>query len=154
MLPRGQARCGTIGGAAHRDVAEECPLAATSSTERSDSPPLIPICVNHPHRRSERKCARCARDFCAECLPDDQDLCDRCRQEEILADEIEARRSFTPRNILRWVTSGHTITSIVVFVLLLSIGLVPAFLTARSTAEEGIDPTVVRRVQVGLTQAG
>ncbi len=110
------------------------------------------MCVNHPHWRGERKCARCVRDFCAECLPDEQDLCDRCRQEEILADEIEARRRFTPRNILRWVTSGHTITSIVVFAFLLSIGLVPAFLTARSTAEEGIDPTVVRRVQVGLTQ--
>ena len=72
---------------------------------------------------------------------------------ESRAAEIAASRRPTPRNIWRAVTSSRTLTSFLVFGLLLAAGVIPAVLALRTTQEEGIEPEVVRRIQVGLQQS-
>lgn len=71
---------------------------------------------------------------------------------ESRAAEIAAGRRPTPRNIWRVLTSSHTLTSFLIFSFLLAAGVIPAVLALRTTQEEGIEPEVVRRIQVGLQQ--
>ena len=72
---------------------------------------------------------------------------------ELRAAEIAAGRRPTPRNIWRGLTSSRTLTSFVIFGFLLAAGVIPAVLALRTTQEEGIEPEVVRRIQVGLQQS-
>lgn len=73
-------------------------------------------------------------------------------ERESRAAEIVARHRPTPRNIWRGLTSSRTLTSFLIFGLLLSAGVIPAVLALRTTQEEGIEPELVRRIQVGLQQ--
>ena len=72
---------------------------------------------------------------------------------ESRAAEIAAGRRPTPRNIWRALTSSRMITSVLIFGFLLAAGIIPAALALRTTQEEGIEPEVVRRIQVGLQQS-
>ena len=74
-------------------------------------------------------------------------------ERESRAAEIASDRRPTPRNIWRALTSSRTLTSFLIFGLLLAAGIVPAVLALRTTSEEGIEPEVVRRIQVGLQQS-
>ena len=80
-------------------------------------------------------------------------LARRARGRESRAADIAAGRRPTPRNIWRAVTSSRTLTSFLIFSLLLAAGVIPAVLALRTTQEEGIEPEVVRRIQVGLQQS-
>lgn len=73
-------------------------------------------------------------------------------EQESRAAEIAASRRPTPRNIWRALTSSRTLTSFVIFGFLLAAGVIPAVLALRTTQEEGIEPELVRRIQVGLQQ--
>jgi len=73
-------------------------------------------------------------------------------EQESRAAEIAARRRPTPRNIWRGLTSSRMLTSFLIFGFLLSAGVIPAVLALRTTQEEGIEPELVRRIQVGLQQ--
>lgn len=75
----------------------------------------------------------------------------RAEQESRAAD-IAAGRRPTPRNAWRALTSSRTLTSFLVFGVLLAAGVIPAVLALRTTQEEGIEPEVIRRIQVGLQQ--
>ena len=68
------------------------------------------------------------------------------------AAEIAAGRRPTPRNVWRFLTSSRALTSFLVFGFLLAAGVIPAVLALRTTQEEGIEPEVIRRIQVGLQQ--
>ena len=71
---------------------------------------------------------------------------------ESRAAEIAAGRRPTPRNVWRVLTSSRALTSFLVFGFLLAAGVIPAVLALRTTQEEGIEPEVIRRIQVGLQQ--
>ena len=71
---------------------------------------------------------------------------------ESRAAEIAAGRRPTPRNFWRFLTSSRTLTSFLIFGFLLAAGVIPAVLALRTTQEEGIEPEVIRRIQVGLQQ--
>ena len=71
---------------------------------------------------------------------------------ESRAAEIAAGRRPTPRNVWRFLTSSRALTSFLVFGFLLAAGVIPAVLALRTTQEEGIEPEVIRRIQVGLQQ--
>ncbi|MCY3895567.1 MAG: hypothetical protein OXG17_03745 [Chloroflexi bacterium] len=73
-------------------------------------------------------------------------------ERETRAADIAAGRRPTPRNIWRALTSSRTLTSFVIFGFLLAAGVIPAVLALRTTQEEGIEPELVRRIQVGLQQ--
>ena len=73
-------------------------------------------------------------------------------EQETRAADIAAGRRPTPRNIWRALTSSRTLTSFVIFGFLLAAGVIPAVLALRTTQEEGIEPELVRRIQVGLQQ--
>ncbi|MBM4435924.1 MAG: hypothetical protein FJ029_01550 [Actinobacteria bacterium] len=113
-----------------------------------------PTCVNHPHRDLVAKCDRCLRDFCVECLPDRDDgrLCARCRQELAAALEIYEGARLTPGNVMRRLISRRFFAAVLVLGVVLTIGLLPAFFALRQTTSEGIDPNVIRRIQVGYGQ--
>ncbi len=68
------------------------------------------------------------------------------------ASEMAARRRPTPRNIWRVLTSNHMLTSFLVFGTLLAAGIIPAVLALRTTQQDGLEPEVIRRIQVGLQQ--
>ncbi|MCY3747982.1 MAG: hypothetical protein OXG64_01695 [Chloroflexi bacterium] len=72
---------------------------------------------------------------------------------ESRAAEIAASRRPTPRNICRALTSSRALTSVLIFGILLAAGVIPAILALRTTQEEGLEPEVVRRIQVGLQQS-
>lgn len=74
-------------------------------------------------------------------------------EQQSRAAEIAASRRPTPRNFWRILTSSRTLTSFLIFGFLLAAGVIPAVLALRTTQEEGIEPEVVRRIQVGLQQS-
>ena len=71
---------------------------------------------------------------------------------EIRAAGISDEARLTPTNIRRRLLSSRGLTTMLVFGLLFAIGVIPAVLALRNTQEEGIDPAVIRRIQVGLQQ--
>lgn len=73
-------------------------------------------------------------------------------ERDIRAAAISNEARLTPTNIRRRLLSSRGLTTVLVFGLLLSIGLIPAAIALRSMQEEGIDPSVIRRIQVGLQQ--
>lgn len=73
-------------------------------------------------------------------------------EQETRAADIAAGRRPTPRNVWRALTSSRTLTSFLIFGFLLAAGVIPAVLALRTTQEEGIEPELVRRIQVGLQQ--
>lgn len=73
-------------------------------------------------------------------------------QQESLAVEISQQRRLTPRNVWKRITSKRTLTSLLVFSTLIAVGIAPSILTLRNAAEEGIDPALIRRIQVGFQQ--
>jgi hypothetical protein len=73
-------------------------------------------------------------------------------EREIRAVAISQESRLTPTNIWRRLFSSRGLTTLLVFGLLLSIGVIPAGIALRTTQEEGIDPSLIRRIQVGLEQ--
>jgi len=73
-------------------------------------------------------------------------------QQESLAVKISQQRRLTPRNIWKRITSKRTLTSLLVFSTLIAVGIGPSILALRNAAEEGIDPALIRRIQVGFQQ--
>ena len=71
---------------------------------------------------------------------------------ETRAAEISNSARLTPENIRRRLSSSRGLTTLLVFSLLFAIGVIPAVMALRNTQEEGIDPAVIRRIQVGLQQ--
>ena len=71
---------------------------------------------------------------------------------EIRAAGISDEGRLTPTNLRRRLLSSRGLTTMLVFGLLFAIGVIPAVLALRNTQEEGIDPAVIRRIQVGLQQ--
>ena len=71
---------------------------------------------------------------------------------ETRAAEIVAGRRPTPRNIWRALSASRTLTSFLIFGVLLAAGVIPAVLALRTTQQYGIEPEVIRRIQVGLQQ--
>lgn len=74
-------------------------------------------------------------------------------EQESRAAKLAAGRRPTPRNIWRLLTSSHMLTSFLIFGTLLAAGIIPAVLALRTTQDEGLEPEVVRRIQVGLQQS-
>ena len=68
------------------------------------------------------------------------------------AAEIAAGRRPTPRNLWRFLTSSRMLTSVLIFGVLAAAGIFPAVLALRTTQLNGIEPEVIRRIQVGLQQ--
>ncbi len=110
------------------------------------------MCVNHPHHEGLRKCLRCARDFCADCLPQHGLLCERCEDEETRAIAIAESQRPTPRNLLRRTFTKRAATTASVFGLMLLAAVLAGVLQLRNAAEEGIDPNLIRRIQVATNE--
>jgi hypothetical protein len=72
--------------------------------------------------------------------------------QESRAAEISAGRRPTPRNIWRFLTSSRMLTSVLIFSALAAAGIFPAVLALRTTQQNGIEPEIIRRIQVGLQQ--
>ena len=73
-------------------------------------------------------------------------------QRESLAVEISQQRQLTPRNVWERITSKRTLTTLLVFSTLIMVGIGPSLLALRNAAEQGIDPALIRRIQVGFQQ--
>jgi hypothetical protein len=94
-------------------------------------------CYNHTHRRATRKCFRCMRGMCDECMREwrGQPACQECIDE---LEEFERITHITPRERVR--RFGLSLRNFAIGLLILAILAVPASLVVRRLMSQPISP--------------
>lgn len=94
-------------------------------------------CYNHPHRRATRKCFRCARGMCDECVSDwrGQPACETCVGE---LEEHERITHIPPKERVR--RFGVSLRNVLIGLLVVAILAVPASFVVRRLMSTPISP--------------